>query len=218
MEANDRFGFSRYSGALLVSFLLIFLSAASAKTHVVQFGGSFGLSYSPKSFNCSVGDTVKWEGSFSSHPLTSTTIPAGAAGWHAASGSTFIYVVTVAGIYNYICDFHVGSGMTGQFTASPVTSVKNDAVHAPQSYELDQNYPNPFNPVTTIRFSLPETKDMVLRVYDMLGNEVATLVNGRKSAGSHTVVFDGSLLPSGVYYYRLQADGFSTVRRLMLIK
>jgi len=219
MKAYNRFGFNRFSGALSVLFVLALKSIAPATTHVVQFGGAFGFSYSPKSFNCSVGDTVKWEGSFSSHPLTSTTIPAGAASWHVVNGSTFIYAVTAAGVYNYICDFHVGSGMTGQFTASPATSVEDGARDLnPQSHELDQNYPNPFNPVTTIRFSLPVAKYTVLRIYNPLGNEAETLVNGFESAGSHTVEFDGSLFPSGVYYYRLQTDGFSAVRRLTLIK
>lgn len=88
----------------------------------------------------------------------------------------------------------------------------------PRRFELAQNFPNPFNPTTTIYFQIPMTSQVKLSVYDLLGKEVATLVNGKIVAGSHQVVFDGSNLMSGIYYYRLQAGDFVATKKLLLLK
>lgn len=88
----------------------------------------------------------------------------------------------------------------------------------PRRFELSQNYPNPFNPTTTISFQIPKAEQVKLSVFDLLGNEVATLVNGKVSAGTHQVVFDGSNLGSGIYYYRLTAGDFTATRKLLLLK
>ena len=89
---------------------------------------------------------------------------------------------------------------------------------APQTYELSQNYPNPFNPATKIDFTIPAASQVQLRVYNMLGQEVATLVNGALTAGSHTATFDASRLASGVYLYRLTAGSFVSTRKMVLLK
>ena len=86
-----------------------------AATHIVKFGGSAGFKYVPASFSAAIGDTIKWEGDFTVHPLSSTTIPAGSQSWHVSSGSSFSYVIAVPGVYHYKCDVH--SGMTGDFQA-----------------------------------------------------------------------------------------------------
>jgi len=88
----------------------------------------------------------------------------------------------------------------------------------PTSFSLQQNYPNPFNPTTTIQFQLPTESIVTLKVYNLLGQEIRTLVNGDLHAGVHIVSFDASNLSSGIYVYRLQAGEFSQVRRMMLIK
>ncbi|MHB9028242.1 MAG: BsuPI-related putative proteinase inhibitor [Candidatus Latescibacterota bacterium] len=89
---------------------------------------------------------------------------------------------------------------------------------APVSYQLSQNVPNPFNPSTTISFQLPSAGQVRLSVYNVAGQEVARLVDGPMAAGSHSAVFDGSRLASGVYFYRLQAEGFTNARKMLLIK
>ena len=94
--------------------------------------------------------------------------------------------------------------------------VKVSAV--PQKFNLFQNYPNPFNPSTKIKFVIPKSSFVILRVYDVLGNEVATLVNEKKSAGNYEINFDASKLSSGIYYYKLVTGNFSQVRKMVLIK
>jgi len=88
----------------------------------------------------------------------------------------------------------------------------------PDKYELGQNYPNPFNPSTTIKFSVPQNSMVTLKVYDILGKEVATLVNETKAAGSYEVNFRALNLASGTYIYRLQTDGFTQTKKMMLMK
>lgn len=100
---------------------------------------------------------------------------------------------------------------------SGVLAVKNHGTQ-PAIYDLCQNYPNPFNPSTRIEYQLPVSSHVVLRVYDVLGREVATLVNGIQDAGVHAATFDGTRLASGVYIYRLTASGISLVKKMLLEK
>jgi len=87
-----------------------------------------------------------------------------------------------------------------------------------KTFALEQNYPNPFNPATTISYQLPTEGQVSLKVYDMLGNEVATLVNEMKTAGEYQVDFNAAALSSGIYFYRLQAGNFVETKRMMLMK
>jgi hypothetical protein len=100
-----------------------------------------------------------------------------------------------------------------------VTGVEETrAGEIPREYSLEQNYPNPFNPSTTIRFSLPKSGYVTLKVYDILGREVETLVEGVRTAGFYSVEWTPKNLASGVYLYRIQAGAFSDVKRLLLLK
>ena len=85
-------------------------------------------------------------------------------------------------------------------------------------YHLFQNYPNPFNPATTIRFSLPQREHVTLKIFDLLGKEVATLIEEDLDPGEHAVVFDGNGLSSGVYLYHLQAGSFVERKKLVLLR
>jgi hypothetical protein len=97
------------------------------------------------------------------------------------------------------------------------TDVENDE-NVVLSYNLDQNYPNPFNPATRIQYSLEQAGNVTLKVYDMLGREVQTLVNENQNAGTHMVEFNAKNLASGVYLYRLEAGSFVQVRKMILMK
>ena len=88
----------------------------------------------------------------------------------------------------------------------------------PTAYVLNQNYPNPFNPGTTIEFEVPKTGQVSLKVYDITGREVATLVDGVRAVGSYSIPFDASGLSSGVYFYKLQAGEYFAVRKLVVMK
>lgn len=90
--------------------------------------------------------------------------------------------------------------------------------NAPMEFALDQNYPNPFNPTTSIRYNLPQTTQVSVKVYDMMWREVSTLVNEVKPAGSYDVSFDASALPSGTYFYRMEAGTFSATKKMNLMK
>ena len=94
------------------------------------------------------------------------------------------------------------------------------AAHAvlPDRMRLEQNYPNPFNPSTTLTFALPHGGRAVIRVHDLLGREVATILDEDMEAGTHTVNFDGSGLSSGIYLYRLEANGVQLTRTMALLK
>ncbi len=100
----------------------------------------------------------------------------------------------------------------------PTTDVGNEPTTVPTAFTVEQNYPNPFNPSTTIRFALPMESQVSLKVYDLLGQLVATIQEGMMNAGTHTLTFDASNLPSGLYLYTVQAGGFTSSRKMLLLK
>ncbi len=88
----------------------------------------------------------------------------------------------------------------------------------PEEYHLSQNYPNPFNPVTVISYNVPRTSHVSLKVYNILGKEITTLVNEVQQPGSYRVVFNGGNLTSGVYYYQMKSGSFDLVKKMILIR
>jgi len=121
---------------------------------------------------------------------------------------------------NVSYDIATGNPMSGRadFTISGTTSVTFGETVTPASFTLEQNYPNPFNPSTNIRYALPSAGAVTLKVYDLIGREVATLVNGFQPSGQYTVSFNASSLASGVYLYRLETGASSQVRKMVLMK
>lgn len=101
--------------------------------------------------------------------------------------------------------------------AETATSNELD-LEQPKEIGLSQNYPNPFNPTTSISFNLPEATNVSLSVYNMIGQKVAVLVDGRRTAGEHTVAFDASSLSSGVYIYRLRSGSMTITKKMTLLK
>jgi hypothetical protein len=115
---------------------------------------------------------------------------------------------------------HVGSTFTVDDLAyGPIVNgVKEIAGNVPFSFTLEQNFPNPFNPTTKIQFQIPETHFVTLKVYNLLGQEIATLVNEQLLSGRYRAEFDASNLSSGTYVYRLHAGQFIDAKRLMVVK
>jgi photosystem II stability/assembly factor-like uncharacterized protein len=139
----------------------------------------------------------------------------------------------------YFSDLHngwaVGEGGTIISTndgGGPITDIKDEQVEIPSQFLLSQNYPNPFNPTTKIKFTIPTSpfnpspyqgegnreRFITLKIYDILGNEIATLVNEQKSPGSYEVEFNSTGLSSGVYFYRITAGKFSETKKMILMK
>lgn len=127
---------------------------------------------------------------------------------------------------DYLKAFNLAGNEFGQFaiasktTRNPLAAQLNvqKTSNNAKSYALAQNYPNPFNPTTTIQYSLANAGNVSLKIYDVLGREVANLVNGRQAAGEYTVQFNAANLASGIYFYRLQAGDFVQTKKMMLVK
>ena len=105
-----------------------------------------------------------------------------------------------------------------RFVTGKQTAIEQWKAVSPSKYNLYQNYPNPFNPSTTIRFSLPELTKVSLKVYDVLGREIFTLINKEMQKGEHRVVFEANDLPNGVYVYCLNAGQFVKLRKMIVAK
>jgi len=103
-------------------------------------------------------------------------------------------------------------------TNNIITTINNNENYLNKSFFLQQNYPNPFNPNTVISYQLAVSSFAKLKVYDILGNEISTLVSEKQNAGSYSVEFDGSNYSSGIYYYKLEAGNFTEVRKMILLK
>ena len=91
-------------------------------------------------------------------------------------------------------------------------------ISIPLQYRLEQNYPNPFNPVTNLEFAISKTGYVTLKIYDVLGKEIRTLLNEIKQPGIYKVEFDGSSLSSGIYFYTINTQGFTDTKRMVLLK
>lgn len=133
-----------------------------------------------------------------------------------------IPVPELSGVYflNENTGWAVGDGgvIIKTTTGGGTISIQQTSTAIPDKFYLSQNYPNPFNPVTNIEFSLPQKSFVKLKVFDLLGREVANLVNENLSAGSYKYDFNASALTSGIYFYKLETDNFSETRKMVLIK
>ena len=110
----------------------------------------------------------------------------------------------------------LANGTVVQF--GTLTGVENSSNSIPTSFNLKQNFPNPFNPTTKIVYSIPKSSDVSLKVFNVLGQEVATLVNQQQNAGFYSVNFDAGSLASGIYIYRIQAGSFVSTKKMTLLK
>ena len=100
----------------------------------------------------------------------------------------------------------------------PPNDVEEESNDIPTEFLLSQNYPNPFNPVTTIEFGIPEKGNIRLSMLNILGEEIKVLLNEEKEVGYHSVDFNGSDLPSGVYFYQLKAGSFVETKKMVLLR
>ena len=131
------------------------------------------------------------------------------------NGSTYAYQTKISSTG----DIYYLSNTTLFRINSSLTAVKKrNTGNVPDGFSLSQNYPNPFNPTTTIKYSIPTSSFVSIKVYDVLGNEITTLVNQEKNVGNYTVTFDATKFSSGVYFYRMQVGKFVEAKKLILVK
>ena len=127
-----------------------------------------------------------------------------------------IFSMTVSDEYAF-----AGTALNGgvwRRSLSDITSTEEHTTVLPSRFNLSQNYPNPFNPSTTFRYSIPNESKVIIKVYDILGKEITTLLNEEKSAGSYEVDFNAVNLPSGVYFYQLKVGEYTNTKTMILIK
>ena len=136
--------------------------------------------------------------------------------WASALCLNDTYVFAGTGSSGMISEY--GAGVWRRLRSEMLAGVETPVGRLPSAFELNQNYPNPFNPSTTIQFSIKNSEFSILRVYDILGREVAVLVNERKLPGSYTVRFDAKGLASGVYIYRLTVGEFHSEKKMVVVR
>ncbi|MGO9482612.1 MAG: family 43 glycosylhydrolase [Candidatus Kryptoniota bacterium] len=199
----------------------------------VEFGDSSNYVKAPDSLkivaSCgSTGGTVEvWLDSLDTGTKIAECNITSTGSWNTYDTFTTKVLTPVAGNHDVYLKFN-GSGSSTLFMIqwmtftdknhSETTTAVSVSGQLPKQFELKQNYPNPFNPSTIISYQLPMNSHVSLRVYDILGREVAALVNENQHAGTHTVTFDGTRLASGIYFYELRAGDFVSNRKMVIIK
>jgi hypothetical protein len=150
-------------------------------------------------------------------------LPLGDLNWYPAAKAIYLanrdqYIAALRDSMTNATDVYIpGDSLSAIIT--PTTSVEESHDSTiPSEFSLEQNYPNPFNPSTNIEFSLPTSTHVTLEVYNTIGQRVATLVNGKLASGSHSVTWNASNVPSGLYFYKLETKNFSQVRKMILMK
>ena len=147
------------------------------------------------------------------HPFTPVASDWGRRAYVLPVGTNKIQFSAVSGFGDHLYIDSVGLNPCWNYIG-----IKDPDAGIPKVYSLSQNYPNPFNPVTKIEYALPKAGNVEMKVYDILGKEVITLVSENKPAGNYSVGFDGTNLASGVYFYRLVSGDFTSVKKMLLVK
>ncbi len=200
----------------IVFFLILTGISFPQTTHDITVSN---FTFSPSSLTIQTGDVVRWTNVFGEHNILAddgsftSGIPAPAP-WE------FTHVFTSEGTNPYYCEPHGGpggTGMSGTIIVIDPVSVPEDELIADE-FELMQNYPNPFNPSTKIKFSIPNQSFVNVKVYDIIGNEIAVLVNEEKPEGIYEVEFNADNLSSGMYIYQLSAGSFIQTKKMLLLR
>lgn len=130
------------------------------------------------------------------------------------------YLLTVILIFSITLSVvaSVGKGISEVGTLSSITTSVENNNETPKDFQLMQNHPNPFNPSTTIRYTIPVESAIQIKIYNVMGMEIETLLNRKQSAGYYNLTFDASNLPSGVYFYTIRANNYTDTKKMILLK
>ena len=209
-----------FYSVVLVSFLLLNTGAYSQTVHDVSVSN---FSFTPAQLTIQVGDVVRWTNVSGTHNVVADD-NSFTSGSPSSTAWVYEHTFSSAGSNPYYCSLHGGVGgvgMSGVVTVEAATDV-NDNDLSVKEFKLEQNYPNPFNPSTTINYQVPAASNVVIKIYNVLGKEVATLLNEEKTAGRYSINFDATSksinLSSGVYFYRMQAGDFVDIRKMILMR
>ncbi len=206
--------------ALFVSSLILIFFALPSHADTVDVSIE-NFNFVPQSITIDVGDAVRWTNN--DGVAHTTTSEEGV--WDSGNmnqGDTFVFTFNSTGEYPYICTIH--PFMTGTVTVETATDVEQSYIEGlPESFAVNQNHPNPFNPTTTISYQLPENSKVNIKVFNIAGQLVATLIDEEQQAGYHEITWDGrsnsdKTVPSGVYLYRVRTDNGSIARKMMMLK
>jgi len=170
--------------------------------------------FDPSSFTVNVGDTVQWFWTEGFHTTTSTNIPSGAPSWDQPlfnSSPVYSYVITVAGVYNYVCTPHASMGMTGQFTAIGSTGINEFSGY---SFNLIKNYIS--NGQLNFTYALPQASSVQLYLFDITGKQLKEELIAGQNEGIYNHSIDVSTLPKGLYFLNLQSKQAKLTRRIVL--
>ncbi len=212
----------RLASVCLVSLLPV---SALAELHNINVGSNF---FNPSSLEILQGDQVRWNRTAGTHTTTSGTSPNANGLWSAnLNGTTpsFTRTFNSAGTFPYFCTFHDPS-MAGSIVVEPTSGILDDdgaEAGVPSVFALRQNSPNPFNAATQIEYGLEKDGNAQLSIYNILGQHVATLVNGFQPSGFHIVTWDGRDqnghdTPSGIYFARLLTADVMMTRKMVLLR
>ena len=173
------------------------------------------FSYNPSGLHINPGDMVEWRNRDAVfHSATSDN-----GVWDSgllAEDDTYTYTFSLAGVFPYHCTVH--PSMMDTIVVGNPTDVNDQSSSLPDRFEVSQNYPNPFNAQTEIEYSLPRESHVRIEIYNLLGQNVETLVDDTRQAGYHQVVWDATNVPTGVYFYRIAAGDFTQTRKMLLMK
>jgi hypothetical protein len=191
--------------------MIVFPAYVMAEIHDVIISD---FSFNPGSLTVAAGDTVRWTNQDAiAHTSTSDN-----GLWNSgplAQSESFMRAFTAPGTYPYHCILH--PFMTGTINVGAQSPVDEDPL-TPGQFRLEPNFPNPFNAATNINFELGGEGHALLEIYDTVGRKLETLVDGRLSAGRHSVAWDAGHRPSGIYFYRLAFEGQAQMGRMTLLK
>ena len=170
--------------------------------------------FNPASFSVNVGDTVMWMWVNGTHTTTSTSVPVGAATWDQMidqNNTSYMYVITAAGTYNYHCNFHYTMGMVGQFTAEQSSGIAENIAGVSLNV-----FANPVNHQLQVDLKSSRNGDLTIILNDITGREVKMLAAGNQTAGEHHLEYNLADLPKGIYLLKFTLGNDELVRKIIL--
>jgi len=195
--------------------LVVILSIPQAARAILYEVEIEDFSFIPSRLNINPGDMVEWRNRDNvGHTATSDN-----GIWDSgllARDETFTYTFTIEGVYPYHCSPH--PFMVDTIVVGTPTGVDGQSSSTPEQFEVSQNYPNPFNARTAIEYSLPQDSHVRIVIYNLLGQNIETLVDQVQTAGIQRVVWNAADVPTGVYFYRLETGEFTQTRKMLLAK